>query len=221
VSPRPTPLLVLLGGAALLLSLTGCVPEWFGSGSGSGGTSTESSATPSNGDDTAAAEDDIEGTCPVGSWTMVNESWASSLTDIFAATGAGTVTVRVSGVVSMDWNADDSYSITSARSQYDVSGTSAGSPYAMRITHDGTENGRWMADASGTYTQSGATGNVTSEVSLGTSEATLQPMELSDDTPALFSGSMTVQCTPTGMRTTVTEDGVAAAVDWVARTPAG
>ena len=197
------------------------MPEWFGSGGGFGGSSPQSSAStsPDEADSDASSDSDSAGVCPVGSWTMVNESWAESLTAMFAASAIGTPTVRVSGVVTMDWNADDSYSITSARSQYDVSGTTGGSPYAMRIMHDGTETGTWVTDASGGYSQSAATVNVTSEVSLGTSEATLQQMEIDDDTPELFSGIMTVQCTPTGMRTTVTEEGVAATVDWVARTP--
>jgi hypothetical protein len=221
VSRRPVKSLSAITALALALSLSACLPEWFGGGGGaSGGTSTPSGS--SDGENSAGAatddgDDDLT-PCPYGAWTLVNDSWADTLEQMFAADGTS-AQVRVTGTVDMDWNEDDSYVITNRASQYDISGTSGGNPFAMRVLHDGSETGTWSVDASGAYTQVTSGGSVDSVVSLGQSEATLEEMHSETDTPEFFAGSMTIRCSADGLQTTVTDAGASATVDWVLRAP--
>jgi hypothetical protein len=207
---------------ALSVSLSGC-DQFFlgggGGGAGGGGNSTSTSAADddSNGTDDAS---DLTAACPAGSWTLVNESWASSLETLFAEGDLAGSDVRVTGSVVFDWDPDGSYLLTNTASQYDISGTTGGSPYAMRVVHNGTESGTWVEGSSGVWTQSGTpVDNVESVVSLGESEATLTPMSQADEPQELFSGTMTVSCTASGMTTSIADDAGTVSVDWVPSRP--
>lgn len=196
---------------AIALSLAGCTPQWFLGGGGPEGTSDTASSSPD-----VDADDSTEGEqCTGGKWLLDNDSWAAALESLFAVADAGTSTVDVTGVVEMHWKADNSYSIVSDDSEYEFAGTTGGVPYLMRVLHNGTETGEWSVDADGVHTQVNAGGEVDSVVSMGTSEADLTVMEEGILTPPLFSGTMTVVCTPAGLETTITDDGVTVTIDWV------
>jgi hypothetical protein len=208
-------LLSVVAMLALSVSLSGC-DQFFLGGGGSGGSSESTDgADNAGGGDSALVADE----CPVGTWTLVNDSWASELEALFAVSDMGSTTVQVTGTVVMEWEKDETYAITSTESQYDIAGTTGGSPFAMRVLHNGTETGEWLLDASGSRTQVSTGGTIESVLSMGQSEATLQVMEDGDETPEFFSGTMTVECTPTGMSTTVFDAGTSATVDWVPSRP--
>ena len=222
MSPRPTPLLCILAAASLTLTLTGCeqILSGFGGGGTTGSTDSDgsSSAFEEQSDEDSTDEDATSGSCPVGSWTLVNDSWASSLEGIFAATDLAGASVRVTGSVDLEWGRDGAYQLTSHSSQYDISGNAGGTSFFMRVLHDGTESGIWAQDASGVWLSAGApTDNVVSVVSMGETESSLLDIAEQDESPDLFDGAISVECTATGMVTTVIDDGALAAASWVRR----
>jgi hypothetical protein len=217
VSRRSPALLTVTVMLALSVGLSGCDPVWMGGGGGAP-SSTSSLGTPdADGDGAAGDGSDLGGlSCPAGSWTLVNDSWASELEGLFVAGGLTGAKVRVSGSVGFDWRDDGGYVITNTASQYDISGLSDGTPYAMRVVHNGTESGTWVEGSPGVWTQSGTPDDqVVSVVSLGQSEATLTTIDQADSTPELFAGTMAVSCTASGMTTTITDDAGTVSVDWV------
>jgi hypothetical protein len=215
------PAIALAAIALAALTLSSCQLDWLGGGTGgsggSAGGSSNSSTAPGLGTE-AEGELTAGSDCPVGDWTLVNESWAESLGAFFVAEGMSLTKAEVSGELHLNWKAGGDYVLDARASQYDFSGISEGQPFAFRVTHDGTETGTWTENGSGAWRLTGQeTGGVTSVVSLGESEAGLVTVDQGVVTPDAWEGLMTVTCTSTGMTTVATEDAGTVSVDWVPR----
>lgn len=212
--------LSLLVVAVVAVGLTGCAPDqwgWFTMGGGSDSTSSSGTSDDAGGKaEDGDADEALGGTCPVGSWVIDNEHWASALKALVSE--AGLVSdVTVSGVLELDWADDGSYVITARDSTYTIDGSSEGTSYTQTVRHNGTERGSWTTSNGSDYTltASGSTG-MSSTVTLSTAAGT-QVYDQNDFAPDPWSGSMLVSCAAGGMTTTVTENGLTATVSWLAR----
>lgn len=186
------------------LLLAGCAPE--SSSSASGG------ANPSG---SPAADDHEANGCPVGAWLLDNDSWASELARVWAESVPG-AEVEVTGSLELDWGADGTYVLTAAASRSAVRGVAEGATFEQIVEHDGTESGTWSgAGPDYALVATDETG-MTSVVSM---DAGGGAMVIDQSTVASepWSGSMTIDCTGTGMTTTVAEASGTITVVWSRR----
>ena len=207
--------------AAALLLLTACEQYWFGVGGGGGASGSGTAPSSDDTDGDGASRDDIlaGATCPTGRWELDNDSWSRAL-GALVADGFPDATVTVEGTQTLDWNDGGDYLMTADRVVYTVAGTSDGQPYTLVITHDGTEIGGWSGGdglTEGTYTlttvdDSGWDSTVTLSAGGGTRH--LDPDEI---TAEPWAGEVEVSCEGDLMRSTVSDAGTTATVDFARR----
>jgi hypothetical protein len=208
--------------AATLLLLTSCDQYWFaiGGGGGAPASGTPVSTDDADADGDAPTREILAGaTCPTGLWELDNASWSRALTTL-VADGFPDATVTVEGTQTLDWNRGGDYLMTADRVVYTVAGTSDGQPYTLVITHDGTEIGGWSGGdglTEGTYTlttvdDSGWDSTVT--LSAGGGNRHLDPDEITSEP---WAGEVEVSCEGDLMRSTVSDAGTTATVDFARR----
>lgn len=205
------------GALALLATvlLAGCVdPFLLGGGGGSAGGSSNGSdgaAGADAGDETA--DGDASGTCPVGEWELVNDSWRQAL-QAFVDASMGGGEVEVSGASLLDWEAGGDYLLTARESIAVIQGMSDGQAFTQTIRHHGTETGTWTGSGSA-YRLEGT--DSSGYESSATIEAGGASYAVDDVAAEPWSGDLVVACTAEGMSTTVTDEGISMTVEWVRR----
>ncbi len=203
---------------AAVLLLAGCAPEWWGAEGSStvGEPSVPSPSVTAGGSAQDEESGDESNGCPVGAWTLDNESWQAELTRIWGESGAPGAEVAVTGRLDLDWSDGGTYVLSADQSSYVIDGVASGVTFTQTVRHDGDERGTWSGSGDTYELVAGGASGMTSVVTMSGAGGEVV-YDQSDVVTEPWSGELVVECTGSGMTTTVTEQSGTLSVAWVRR----